>query len=259
MNTFDHRRGRHLDIDGARIYYEIAGSPAARTLLFLHGGLGNIQDFNGILPALSPEFRLIGIDSRGQGASTLGRLPLSYERMQRDVERVLHHLHVNTLSIVGFSDGGITAYRLACMTSLDIEKLITIGAEWKLAKDDPMIEFYSRVTAESWKHKFPASYSAYERLNPEPDFHRLVSALVPMWSDTTDSGYPAERVDRIRCPMLLIRGDQDHLVTLDTLVELQKRVPISMVFDIPLAGHVVHDDQRDIFVSGLRQFLNQPL
>ena len=258
MNTFDHCRGRHLDVDGARIYYEIAGSPAARTLLFLHGGLGNIEDFNGLLPALGDAFRLIGIDSRGQGASTLGRLPMSYERMQRDVERVLHHLHVGTLSIVGFSDGGITAYRLACMTSLEIEKLVTIGAEWRLEKDDPMIEFYSRVTAQSWKHKFPASYDAYERLNPEPDFHRLVSTIVPMWSDTTVSGYPAERAGHIHCPLLMVRGDQDHLVTLDTLVELQRFIPTSMLFNIPIAGHVVHDDQRDILVSGLRQFLEMP-
>ena len=95
--TFDHHSGIHLDIDGARIYHEVTGNKNSPALLVLHGGFGNIEDFNPILPELDKEFRIVGIDSRGQGKSTLGPSGLTYERIQQDVERILEHLHINTL------------------------------------------------------------------------------------------------------------------------------------------------------------------
>jgi pimeloyl-ACP methyl ester carboxylesterase len=53
MKTFHHDSGEYLDIDGARIYYEITGNENSPALLVLHGGFGNIEDFNTILPGLN--------------------------------------------------------------------------------------------------------------------------------------------------------------------------------------------------------------
>lgn len=44
---------------------------------------GDIETFNPITPALAECYRLIGIDSRGQGKSTLGHLPLTCELTDR--------------------------------------------------------------------------------------------------------------------------------------------------------------------------------
>lgn len=52
MRLFDHHSGEHLNIGGARIYYEVTGNENKPALLFLHGGFGNIEDFNSILPGL---------------------------------------------------------------------------------------------------------------------------------------------------------------------------------------------------------------
>jgi pimeloyl-ACP methyl ester carboxylesterase len=65
MKTFDHDSGGYLDIDGARIYYEVTGNESSPALLVLHGGFGNLENFNTILPDLNKEFEVIGIDSRG--------------------------------------------------------------------------------------------------------------------------------------------------------------------------------------------------
>ncbi len=58
MKNFDHKSGKHLQIDGARIYYEAAGNEDSPALLFLHGGFGNLEDFNTILPDLDIDFRV---------------------------------------------------------------------------------------------------------------------------------------------------------------------------------------------------------
>ena len=130
VNTFNHQSGDYLERDGAKIYFEVAGSDSNPPLLVLHGGFGTLADFNVILPHLHKAFKVIGVDSRGQGKSTLGPKPLTYESLQNDVLGVLDHLKIDTLSIIGFSDGGITAYRLAALGSLKIEKLVAIGSRW---------------------------------------------------------------------------------------------------------------------------------
>ncbi len=76
-----------MQTDGANIYYEVTGNENSPALLVLHGGFGNLEDFNIVLPELESEFKVIGVDSRGQGKSTLGKQALSYEQIQKDVAR----------------------------------------------------------------------------------------------------------------------------------------------------------------------------
>lgn len=252
---FNHNSGEHLEIDGARIYYEALGDESLPTLLYLHGGLGNMEEFNSCIPELDRAHRVIGIDSRGQGKSTLGSDGLSYEKIQNDVERVLAHLGIETLSIVGFSDGGIVALRLAAFTSLKIEKLVTVGTDWHSKGVGSIREILSGVTAESWQKKFPESYAAYQKLNPEPDFDALVPAVVGMWLNSDSSGYPNEAVKNITCPLLAVRGDDDHLLPLTSVAELCGLVEGARLFNIPFAGHTAFEDQREIFMLGLNEFL----
>jgi pimeloyl-ACP methyl ester carboxylesterase len=256
MRDFDHNSGEYLDIDGARIYYEGTGNETNPALLVLHGGFGNLENFNAMLPGLDREFRVIGIDSRGQGRSTLGAKTLTYEQMQGDVERVLEHLNIDTLSIIGFSDGGITAYRIASLTSLNIEKLVTIGSRWHLKNTEPTRELILKITGESWREKFPATYSTYQRLNPEPDFDFLAQSLIKMWLDSNSSGYPDEAVKNISCPLLIVRGDDDHLLSREAVIELSGFVKNSKLLNIPFAGHAAFEEQKEIFMSSLNEFLN---
>jgi pimeloyl-ACP methyl ester carboxylesterase len=257
MKNFDHNSGQYLQVDGAKIYYETSGKEDSPALLVLHGGFGNLEDFNSILSDLDKELKVIGIDSRGQGKSTLGSQALTYEQIQKDVERVLEHLNIAKLSIIGFSDGGITAYRLASLTSLNIEKLVTIGSRWHLKNTESARELLLKVTGESWRKKFPATYEAYQKLNPEPDFDFLAQSLVNMWLDSNSSGYPNEAVTNISCPLLIVRGDDDHLISRETVFELSGIVKNSRLLNIPFAGHAAFEDQKEIFMISLNKFLNE--
>lgn len=255
MTQFDHRSGTELEVDGARIYYEVHGEPDATPLLLLHGGMGTIEEFNSTLPHLERRFRLIGIDSRGQGRSTLGTGPLTYARLQNDVERVADHLGLERFGIIGFSDGGIVGYRLAAQPASRVERLVAIGASWELNEDDPVRERFARVTAESWRQRFPTSVETYERLNPEPDFERLVDATVRMWLDTSATGYPGETVRTIRCPVLLVRGEDDHLVSHQSMVELTQRIENARLLTIPQAMHEPFPNANGLYLRNLLEFL----
>ena len=175
----------------------------------------------------------------------------------KDVERVLEHLNIDTVSIIGFSDGGNIACRLASFTTLNIEKLVTIGTPWHSKYIEQVREIYSRVTGESWRKKFPDTYDAYQKLNPESDFDSLAQAIVAMWLDTNPSGRPNEAVKNITCPLLIVRGDDDHLVSREAVVELCGVVENSTLLNIPFAGHVAFEDQGEIFMTILNEFLDQ--
>ena len=257
MRPLNHNSGDHIEIDGVKIYFEIAGGANDPALLFLHGGFGSLEDGNSFLTQLECSYRIIGIDSQGQGASALGRGILSYERLQKNVERILAHLKIDSLGIIGFSDGGIVGYRLASLSGLKITKLVTIGSRWHYKNAEATSDILGRVTAGSWRKRFPDTYEKYCQLNPEPDFDRLAPAIVNMWTDSGSSGYPNEAVKNITCPLLIVRGDDDHLISRECVFELSELVKGSRLFNIPYTGHRAFLDQGKIFNLILNRFLRE--
>lgn len=258
MIRFNHSAGQHLQIEEAGIYFEIAGNPTGQPLVLLHGGLGTLTDFNNILEKLPPQFRYIGIDLRGHGKSARGSARLSYEQYQSDVEAVLKHLNISSFCILGFSDGGIVGYRMAAKMPSEVRQLITLGAQWRMDADDPSFAMLSGFSGEMWFEMFPDSVRYYEKINPEPDFGTLVKAAVSVWTDTGPTGYPGEIVRNIKSPLLIVRGDEDHLLSLNEAVELRKRVSGSAFLNIPFAGHEAHKDSAEIFIVSVNDFLTRP-
>jgi valacyclovir hydrolase len=210
-----------------------------------------------LLPYLRAPRRLIAIDSRGHGASTLGSGPLSYARLQADVEAVVGELGLSRFDVLGFSDGGIVALRLAASAESCIDRLVAIGTPYVLTADDPVRARYESVTAESWRTKFPESAAQYEALNPEPDLARLVRAVVPMWTDTGEDGYPGARIRTIRCPLLVVHGDDDPLVSRANSFELAQQVQGAKLFTLPFASHMVHHDQTALLMEVVERFFRR--
>jgi pimeloyl-ACP methyl ester carboxylesterase len=254
MVRFDHTKGCALNVEGAEIYFESIGDDRGPPLVLLHGGMGHIEDFNAFVEGLS-DFRLIGVDARGHGKSTMGTAGLSYERLEKDLAAVLAHLAITRATILGFSDGGIVGYRFAINQPSRVERLITIGGPCSLPDDTAAI--LESVTAESWSGKFPESVAAYQKHNPQPDFAAFVAASKKMWLDESAAGYPGRGVKAIRCPTLIVRGDQDPLFSLPEAVELRTLIPSSQLLNLPEAGHVAFDDSRQMCLLGVRQFLRR--
>ena len=83
---FTHEGGELFGCGDAELYVECLGPREAPVLLMLHGGIGSIEDFGPICSDLARDYRLVGVDSRGHGRSTLGEAALSYERLREDLE-----------------------------------------------------------------------------------------------------------------------------------------------------------------------------
>ena len=255
----NHTSGQLLTIGDAQIYVQESGSPQGPAVLLLHGGLGNLHDFDSIAQRLGTEFRLIAMDLRGHGKSSLGTKALSYAQYQADVLAVLDELQLAQVAIVGFSDGGIVGYRLAASNPERIRALVTLGAQWRLLPDDPSIPMLQGLSVQGWNAMFPQAIAQYSQLNPQGDFGVLLDAVKGVWLDTDcATGYPGEGVAEIRTPTLIVRGDADPFLALSEACALQAQIAGAGLLNIPFVGHSAHDEANAVFLSAVVPFLRAP-
>ena len=254
---FNHKTGKYLEVDGANIYYEEIENVGKPALLFLHGGFGNIEDFNSILQMFTNDYHIIGIDSRGHGKSTLGTNKLTYKQLQLDVEAVVNHLQLKNIDIIGYSDGGIIAYRLAAANRISIRKIVTIGGTWSLSDAELMEKIMENTTHEDCRNYFKQSFDFHQQFNPQPDFDKLAKCAIEMWTDKTENGYPQTSVENILVPILVIRGNDDYMFPLESAVEFTTKVKNSLLLNIPFAPHGAFKKYPQIFEIVTRDFLNK--
>ncbi|MDR0332962.1 MAG: alpha/beta fold hydrolase [Dysgonamonadaceae bacterium] len=255
--TFNHQTGNHLEIDGAKIYYEEIPNAGKPVLIFLHGGMGDIEDFNLIVPLFAPDFHIVGIDSRGHGKSTLGAEKLTYRRLQLDAEAVINHLQLKNVNIIGYSDGGIVAYRLALSNDISIEKLVTIGAMCNGSAVESNIAFIADVPHETFTESihFKRNFEFYEQYNPQPDTTKFIDLSLQMWCDKSENGYPSN-IKNINVPTLVISGN-DELDPLETFVETVAKIPNAILFNIPFEGHLAWEKYPQFLVQVTNDFLRK--
>lgn len=247
--------GRFLDLDGGRIRVEEAGRADGPPLLLLHGGFGSVEDFDPLAPMLA-DFRLIAMDSRGHGMSTLGA-PLTYARLEADALAVLAAVGVGSADVLGYSDGGIVGLRLAARRGGPVRRLVAIGAQHRLLPDDPARGMFERLTPEKWRAMAPESVARYEALNPEPDFPALAAQVRALWLSGGPEAYPGDGVRGIRAPVLLIRGDEDRVAARVEAAILADLIPGARLLNLPWAGHEAQADAPEAVAAMALRFLGQ--
>ena len=123
-------RQEFLQNSGANIFYSeyFPADPQARTLILLHGNGEDHTYFVKQIPAFSPHFRLVLMDTRGQGQSTGGDGELNFSVFAADLLALMDHLQIAKAHLLGFSDGGNLALTFALAHPERVQSLILNGA-----------------------------------------------------------------------------------------------------------------------------------
>src|SRR6516164_8546295 len=121
--------GKYLTIRGTKVYYEEYGN--GTPLLMLHGGFGDISDFKKCILELSKEFRVIIPDAPGQGRSDFPDSLLSYQLKASYYSILIDQLKLDSVYILGWSDGGNEGLLLANYRPDKVKKLLVSGANYK--------------------------------------------------------------------------------------------------------------------------------
>lgn len=200
------RSGR-VEADGVRYYYEIHGQ--GEPLLLLHGGLGNIDMFGPVLPALARHRQVIAVDLHGHGRTALGGRPISLIDMGDDLAVVLRELGYEQVDVLGYSMGGGVAFRLAVQHPGLVRRLAMVSAGFAQDGFHPeMLPQQAQVGAAMAEYmKDTPMYQSYAAVAPHPEeFPRLLDRMGELMRQPYDW---SEDVRKLTMPVLLVYGDGD--------------------------------------------------
>lgn len=104
----------------------------SEAVLLHHGNFKNARFWYRWVPVLAREFRVIRLDARGMGRSTAPPpgYPYSLSGFADDVRKLLDHLGVDRVHMVGESLGGTIGYQLASETPERLKSLSVCGSPY---------------------------------------------------------------------------------------------------------------------------------
>ena len=240
----------YVEREGARIWYGTIGS--GPSVVLLHGGMASSDSWGNQVPALvKSHHRVILIDTRGHGRSTLGNLPLSYELFESDVIGVMDALHVARVDVVGWSDGANTGVIMAMKHPARLHKLYAFGANMNTdaakpgAFDAPIL---AKVVVQLQQ--------TYAKVSPTPDgFGALHDAVEKM--QKTEPNYSSTQLRAIRGPKITIAdGDHEEFIKEAHTEYLAWTIPGARQVTLAGVSHFAPWQAPDAFNASVIQFLD---
>ena len=273
-------------VDDVRLYFDVEGPALVPgpdgmverpTVVALHGGPGSDHaSLRPDLSALSDDVQVLYLDQRGHGRSdrsTPDRWNL--ETWGDDVYGVCRALGVDRPVVFGVSFGGAVAVHYAARHPDHPAGLIvdSTAAREDIERQCAVFARRGGVEAAEAARRFltdrtPESGAQYARLclplylhERTPEEMAAVSARSIQSREVTMYLFRNRDTDlrphlgRIRCPVLVMVGDDDPVATVDGARELVDLLPDATLKVVSNCGHAVFREQPDAAVSAMREFL----
>jgi pimeloyl-ACP methyl ester carboxylesterase len=239
--------GHYEEVNGIRMYYEEYGR--GPSLLLIHGNGGSINGMRCQIAYFSSSYHVFAADNRAHGKTGDGQDPLTYEQMADDLALLLDQLKLDSVNVIGQSDGGILALLLAIRHPSKISKLVA---------SSPNLRPDSTALAD-WV--FPLMKGDLQEANAmiEKGDHSRNWERVKRWNELMLNGphITATELRKIARPVLIIGGDDD-VIPLEHLIEIYRNIPKAHLAILPGATHFNHQKQYKRYNSLAQQFLSEP-
>ena len=251
--TYGSNDGKYVEVLGRQIYYEEYGS--GTPIFMIHGGPGSIDHFSKVIPVLSQHFTIIAMDSPSQGRSERAD-SLSYNLLADNAAHFIDKLNIERCYVVGFSDGAVTALKLAALRPDKVVKVFASGGFSKLdgfTEEDKTL--WTTITPEKVEKQWGGWHKEYQNLlHPSNDWKKLIYDIRDMVKD--EIYIRDEELDDIECGVLLAFGDRDA-ITLDHALSLYRSIKKSQLLVVPNTSHMTFDEQPEIMSQAIINFFRE--
>lgn len=232
--------GKYVKLKDTDLYYEVYGE--GEPLVLLHGNSGSIKDYYQQIPVLSKQYKIIAIDTRGQGKSKdTSKRDFTYKLFADDVKALADELKLDKINIVGWSDGGCTGLEFALKYPERLNKLVTIGANtFPEGVEDKLIE------------RFTNQMKQLNDMAPEETFkeRRLLKIML------TQPNISKDDLNKIKNPVLVIAGDRD-VIKPDHTKFISKQIPNAEMKIYKDTTHMVPYEKPDQLNADILSFLGK--
>ena len=234
-----------IERGGVKVGYEVFGAGEPAILLLTSWAIVHARQWKAQVPYLARHFQVITVEGRGNGRADRPGTAEAYRDREYvdDAIAVLDAIGVDRAVVVGLSVGGRHALQLAAWYPERAAGVVAIGAALPWPMPPGFDE--TRDAYEGWgkanRHYWLADYRGWveffmSQVFTEPHSTKPHEDGVAWGLDTTAEtllltvpavGEPgaadAEAICRqVRCPVLIVHGDQDGIVPYDTGVALAR-------------------------------------
>ncbi|HEV8083662.1 MAG TPA: alpha/beta hydrolase [Chitinophagaceae bacterium] len=245
--------GKYQKVNGVKLYYEEYGQGAA--LLLIHGGLGSIADFAQLIPELSKKFKVIAVDCPGQGRSEQAD-SLSYQLMADYFSKMIDLLKLDSVYILGYSDGGNIALLMAADRPDKIKKAVAFAAASRTSGYYPEATAgLGQLTPETIEKNFTWWLNPHLQRTPQKDkWKKFISDFGKMCAVPVI--VPDDKLKKISIGVLVVQGDND-IVKPEHAIELHQTIKDSQLCIVPAASHFILHERPELFNLIVIEFLTK--
>lgn len=247
------------------LHFENSGAPA---LIVLHGLLGSSRNWTAIGRALQDKFDVHAPDLRNHGSSPHAQ-SMRWPELVADLKLYLETQALDEVLLMGHSLGGKAAMKFACRYPEQVKRLVIVDiaakaypphydAEFRAMKRIPDGSVENRREAEELLKPLVADWAMRQFLMTnlvrgdfglkwQVNLEALHAGLQVMRQNPLDAG------DRFTGPTLLISGGRSDFIRDGDVDAMRAWLPHLEHRTLPKAGHNVHVDDREGFLSILNE------
>lgn len=221
----------------ATIFHYSQGS--GHPLVLLHSGGMTHSEWQPQIKALSEHFTVYTPDLPGHGQSVNNK-PLSIKNFAESIIEWLDELQLKSVHLLGSSLGGAVALYIAIHYPDYIDKLgiyriaynkdpATFAETQKMANPD----YWRQFGMHHWlskQHHAQGGADAWETV-----IGNVAKLLDPKHSDHS---HDLAELQKITAETLIIAGDRDPLIPVETAAEMMRTLPNSALWILPNASHI---------------------
>ena len=269
---------RHwVQVDGHRLHCLKAG--AGPELILLHGLLGTASTWEFTIPRLAEGSTIYAVDALGIGESE--RVPGIDARIEAQADRVVQFMdrsEIRSADFLATSHGGAVALQLAAKYPSRVRSLMLHAPANPFSHlGDPLINFYLSGLGTWFAHRIsslpePMQALALGRMYGDPTklqqgslekyigslrvpgtVSYVLSMLKTWYSDMSKLELELKRVHHI--PALLLWGDRDRAVSLESVQELRRYFDRADFELLPGTGHLPFEECPETLTRIVNSFL----
>lgn len=257
-----------LDKDDVKIHYAAWDEGTGPWVTLVNGYTRTLTDFRAMAKALSENgFRVITFDNRGAGKAECPPA-FSLDDIGDDILELWNHFKVEKGSLLGISYGGAIATTLAAKIPERMEKLIVVSTpaseefvsnEMKGPSKNPR-RFISDITmyfSEDFLKKNKILVDGFFRQTlrtfQEPDTALGARAQRESMAELNLS----DALKQIHCPTLVLHGEKDRIVNLESSQFIAKNIPNAKLEILPGIGHLLLAEIPREFYQRVIHFLKE--
>jgi pimeloyl-ACP methyl ester carboxylesterase len=260
----------YAEVNGTRLYYEVAGSGDA--ILFIHGNGGDRRHWDEQFEVFAKDYRVVRFDVRGFGKSAVPVEGESY-RCSDDIKALLEFLGISKAHVAGFSLGCGFAVDFVIEYPEMSRSLIAVGpwifgyrAESSsemvssladipkiLEKEGKMAAYEYWMNSPFFKDSFrdPTVYDRVMEIGKDFTFWHFTHEDPIQYLDPV----AAEQLDKIELPTLIVTAEYDLKPCREMADHLEKSIPNSKKIELMGTGHLMALEKPAEFNKAVLDFL----